>query len=449
MKKIWEYIKKKTPEGFFDFEEPDIDTEDEDLLISMWEYESEIKRINWKEIKEKLIENNKEIQNKSENYLEIYNENSYEILLSNKYIKNINEEENNIVESESENGVKYYLGLPSDGFRANLLISLLNKLETESEDSTIIIDEELKEKMSLNRLERKGMRNEENETNEISENDESFEDFFYDMSLNERLSLRIETTKKMELEEFRELFNSFCFKYAFKEDVLIEASKEYIYEIFEIKRKITSSLNTLSRLSEIKEIEVSKKYESRLINFYRTGIKAEDPYIQYLSYYHILEYHYYRNLKNKVANELKEKLEDIQNNKVEDVASNIIKIVNKGTQERTVLKSILEENITDDIQNLKDRIIEINNNVSYRTSINFSNASSINWNESVSNIITQITNRIYDTRNSLVHSKKDEIEKIYEPWNDKHVKELKKEIPLIRALAELIIENTGENINLD
>ena len=81
MKKIWEYIKKKTPEGFFDFEEPDIDTEDEDLLISMWEYESEIKRINWKEIKEKLIENNKEIQNKSENYLEIYNENSYQILL--------------------------------------------------------------------------------------------------------------------------------------------------------------------------------------------------------------------------------------------------------------------------------------------------------------------------------------------------------------------------------
>ena len=110
-----------------------------------------------------------------------------------------------------------------------------------------------------------------------------------------------------------------------------------------------------------------------------------------------------------------------------------------------MLKSILEENITDNIQNLKDRI----NNVSYRTSINFSNASSISWNESVSNIITQITNRIYDTRNSLVHSKKDEIEKIYEPWNDKHVKELKKEIPLIRALAELIIENTGENINLD
>ena len=215
-----------------------------------------------------------------------------------------------------------------------------------------------------------------------------------------------------------------------------KSSTEVNFSASELATDIDKMMKQIER-PEIKEIEVSKKYESRLINFYRTGIKAEDPYIQYLAYYHILEYHYYRNLKNKVANELKEKLEDIQNNKVEDVASNIIKTVNKGTQERTVLKSILEENITDNIQNLKDRIIEINNNVSYRTSMNFSNASSINWNESVSNIITQITNRIYDTRNSLVHSKKDEIEKIYEPWNDEHVKELKKEITVTALRHQL------------
>lgn len=362
------------------------------------------------------------------------NESNFEVLISNLKLGDI---ENELEITDRSTGIKYFLGKPSENYIKNLLRKLLIQLREDKkyEEMKSIIDYiEIDKEIIV-------------EINDKIDGEHIY-DYFYEKILNilvTPVSLRIRTTKKIGLEKLKEIINSFSFEYVYSKNKEIILSED-IYEAFKIKNETKN--DEIISFHE-KNIDTPLKYNSKLINFYRTGIKAEDPYIQYLSYYHILEYHYYRNLKNKVANELREKLEDIQNNKVEDVASNIIKTVNKGTQERTVLKSILEENITDNIQNLRDRIIEINDNVSYRTSINFSNASSINWNESVSNIIDQITNRIYDTRNSLVHSKEDEIEKIYEPWNDEHVKELKKEIPLIRALAELIIKNTGENINLD
>lgn len=362
----------------------------------------------------------------------MYENKTYEILI--KGIEGIKEDESVI---DEEKGITYSLGEPSENYVAKLLLNLLEELKSKGNKREIsrIFDDYVEE------LSGKSVRK------------EDIDKYFYEKSLVKlsTLSLKIEIDEKEEIQEFDEkkvlqkLFDAFSFEYMYSKNEPIIIS-ENIYEAFGIKNETIS--NKIVSFHK-KDVDIPLEYNSKLINFYRNGIKAEDPYIQYLSYYHILEYHYYRNLKNKVANKLREGLEDIQNNKAEDVASNIIKTVNKGTQERTVLKSILEENIADNIQNLRKRIIEINDNVPYIISINFSNASSINWDESVSNIIDQITNRIYDTRNSLVHSKEDEIEKIYEPWNDKHVKELKKEIPLIRALAELIMKNTGENINLD
>lgn len=374
-------------------------------------------------------------RNNSLNGLVLNKDNKYfEVLISNLKL------EDTISKIEDNNSkITYSLSPISEDYAASLLHELLTRYTKDRKKlrkiSLIFYSYMGKQKMKI-------------EKKESIPIDELINKYLYENTLDNlisSISLKIETNQEIGLEKLKNIINSFSFEYIYSKNKEIILSED-IYEAFGIKNK-TISNETVS--FHEKDVYIPLEYNSKLINFYRNGIKAEDPYIQYLSYYHILEYHYYRNLKNKVANKLREELEDIQNNKAEDVASNIIKIVNKGTQERTVLKSILEDNITDDIQNLKKRIAEINDNVFYRSSINFSNASSINWNKSVSNIIDQITNRIYDTRNSLVHSKQDEIEKIYEPWNDKHVKELRKEIPLIRALAELIMKNTGKSINLD
>lgn len=59
------------------------------------------------------------------------------------------------------------------------------------------------------------------------------------------------------------------------------------------------------------------------------------------------------------------------------------------------------------------------------------------------NVYRDLGQRIYKTRNSIVHNKKNE-PAMYEPF--KHDPELQKEIPLMRFIAEEIIENSGELI---
>ena len=70
-------------------------------------------------------------------------------------------------------------------------------------------------------------------------------------------------------------------------------------------------------------------------------------------------------------------------------------------------------------------------------SVKFSDGNKINWdNKNSDNIIGDISNRIYNTRNALVHSKEMENSK-YKPFQDEKI--LSKEIPLIRIIAEKLI----------
>lgn len=73
--------------------------------------------------------------------------------------------------------------------------------------------------------------------------------------------------------------------------------------------------------------------------------------------------------------------------------------------------------------------------------VSFSNAPTIGWSDN-QGVITQIAKRIYFTRNSLVHSKSGKNKERYKPYKDE--KQLQKEIPLMKAVAELIIINSSK-----
>ena len=82
----------------------------------------------------------------------------------------------------------------------------------------------------------------------------------------------------------------------------------------------------------------------------------------------------------------------------------------------------------------------------YRTaSVSFADEGKIiNFDDEAEKVYSAIRDRIYATRNAIVHSKHGERLR-YEPF--KHDKQLAKEIPLIRAVAEEIIINSAERIN--
>lgn len=82
----------------------------------------------------------------------------------------------------------------------------------------------------------------------------------------------------------------------------------------------------------------------------------------------------------------------------------------------------------------------------YKTSlVAFTDESkTINFDDEPERVYLSIRDRIYSTRNAIVHSKYGERLR-YEPF--KHDKQLAKEIPLMRAIAEEVIINSAENIN--
>ncbi|MBC6129596.1 hypothetical protein HCA00_12360 [Listeria booriae] len=67
----------------------------------------------------------------------------------------------------------------------------------------------------------------------------------------------------------------------------------------------------------------------------------------------------------------------------------------------------------------------------------------IDWSNKIK-IIDKVVDRIYTTRNSLVHNKSGKKDSSYNHNKDKQY--LKMEIPLVKAIAEIIIEDSAQEL---
>ncbi|MFC2737313.1 MAG: hypothetical protein ACFN25_04380, partial [Leptotrichia wadei] len=163
-----------------------------------------------------------------------------------------------------------------------------------------------------------------------------------------------------------------------------------------------------------------------------------------------LEYNYDEIFKKNVIADLKNKLTAVGfSYKKDEKIYELFKVIKKRLRdnrnsgqgnENDTLKLVLLEYIT--IKEIISRISELDNNAIDRYStkeVSFSKGSKINWNDP-REALSGIQKRIYKTRNSLIHSKSENKE-VYIPYKDED--ELKQEIPLIRAIAELIIKKTS------
>lgn len=106
------------------------------------------------------------------------------------------------------------------------------------------------------------------------------------------------------------------------------------------------------------------------------------------------------------------------------------------------LKYVLKEYVQ--IENLKNKLNVLDKDliVFYQNNkVAFCKAPIIPWNDA-GGVYTQLAKRIYFTRNSLVHSKSGKNKERYKPYKDE--KELQKEIPLVRMIAEMIIINSSK-----
>lgn len=113
--------------------------------------------------------------------------------------------------------------------------------------------------------------------------------------------------------------------------------------------------------------------------------------------------------------------------------------VNEGQgNELESLMYVLNEYIV--IDDLKDKMDSQEINYYGNNSVSFSKGAVISWNDA-NGVYKTLAKRIYFTRNALIHSKSGRNKERYKPYEDE--KELQKEIPLICAIAEMIIINSS------
>ncbi|HJJ41966.1 MAG TPA: hypothetical protein O0W90_01465 [Methanocorpusculum sp.] len=360
--------------------------------------------------------------------LEIYTPTSIEIAMEDKSsFRMLNED---IIINDVENGLRYTLGCPSLEYCMFLINKILEDIDICNNRKPL----ELINGMYLlrKRAERKSI---DSKTKVLSE-------------VLHIHTLKIESNKSFSKDELKSYAISFEFLWMYKKNRPI---KEYLDIISLYPPMMRPLLNKVNR----EELDIAPKriINADVMDYYTMAIESADPFIKYISYYHVVEYYFDAVFRKNLTDAIKNKLTHPDfsykdEEKLYDLAKFIKKHMNNDVDsgkgnELESLNYVLFEYVP--VDDLKKRINSLDPNAVIYYNENFvkfttSKKTKINWTD-LQSVNTNIANRVYETRNALVHSKSEQINNQYRPYE--HKNELMKEIPLIRAIAELVLINSS------
>jgi hypothetical protein len=366
---------------------------------------------------------------KTEENFEIFDEKNFEVSVvqSTRFFYPGDDE---IFKDDTVNKIKYNLSSSSDAYLVLLLKQML----------LITTDVSLSRPIFFHRLRNRRFQNGENETNDLFD--------ILKQVIPRFQTLKITSDSNKSRQEFETLCYSFLFNLSYNTDLSYLPSS--------ITDDLTRSIR-IGRLrrAKIEEIDVPKRrYENDLILFYQKGISSESVDLQYLSFYHILEHFFEKIYNDELIKSIKTELTkpSFSYKRTKDV-SELIKVIqdklrykNEEFQinEPEALRLVLDRFVPD-FDEVKDEIKSYDTNLLdyYKsTEVEFSRGNKVNFSEERDKVLKNLRERIYKTRNSIVHSKETDREK-YLPF--KHDKILQKEIILMRIIAEkIIIESSRE-----
>lgn len=370
-------------------------------------------------------------QNKKCSKTVLYDENNFEILLSKQYPTNYFSfvyKQKSIV--DEKNRITYSLEDASDEYTL-LYLENISKIKYWRQRACITFGSPLMEERA--------------EKARIKNGSNNFFDLIRIM-FRDIMTIKIKGCNRT-FDEYSQFFNSFQFQFAYNCNCVIIPLYDFnnlTYEIYHKKRQ---------RITEISAPK--RKYIGNLTKQYYLGISSEIPFVKFISYYHIMEYFF-----NKVYSE--DLIRNIQTMishpgfsiKNEYDILKLVRFITKKIKNRDeayvineleALQLVLKKYV--DIKSLPERLNEYDNTLIEYYSINmvpFSRGNKIDFNKLDNPIIYKnISERIYKTRNSIIHSKSKETPD-YSPFTDDAA--LLKEIPLMRFIAEDIIISTSELI---
>lgn len=338
------------------------------------------------------------------------------------------------VTTDAVNGIKYTIGTPSLAYCMFLLYKIIN-IEDNKEKINIIMHLRSRARMLMQRYKY------------IEEFDNPLDLIKIIFRIN---TIRIDTEKITTTNDLKNYASSFEFLFMYKNGRSIS---EY-NDIEDIFSRDPLGVRYYNRHKE--EIIPQRIYNRDVLDYYAMANEARDPFTMYISFYHVIEHYFDAVFRKKLTKDVQNKLTHPDfSYKSEDKIYELAKYIKKHMKsddesgkgnELESLKYVLMEYVP--ISELKKRLDALDSNAVMYYQDNFvpfntSNKTKIAW-ANESGVYTNLATRIYETRNSLVHSKSEQIKNQYRPYE--HRKELLKEITLIKSIAEIVLINTSDII---
>lgn len=262
-------------------------------------------------------------------------------------------------------------------------------------------------------------------------------------------TLKISTDKEKSINTLRDFASSYEYLLMYKQHLSISE-----YRDVQSMYYISGSGFSGRWQREMVEAPPQRIYNSEVLEYYTMAMESRDPFTSYISFYHVIEHYFDAVFRKKLTEKIKQRMTHPDfsyksEERLYELAKFIRKEMNSDDEsgkgdEFDSLKYVLMEYVP--IEDLKSRIQLLDAEaVEYYNScfVPFSNSNKtkIAWSDA-QGVYTNISKRIYETRNSLVHTKSEQKENQYKPY--RHKDELIKEIPLIRAVADLVIIGSSQ-----
>lgn len=269
------------------------------------------------------------------------------------------------------------------------------------------------------------------------------------------LALKIVSNENLSFETLKLHANSFLFNLAYN----TEATYKLVFDISDFS--VVRNHVFFRRGLNPSEIEPPKLfYHSELTEHYNLALSSDNSFIQFISYYHIMEYFFDDVYNEALISSVRDVLQHpgFSSKKPKEI-SRLIDVIQKKTKvtkeeflgsELEALELTLKQYVS--MEELKISLSEFDSDLInyYRThEVSFSKGDTIDLGDTSNDKLPKkVAARIYKTRNSLVHNKSNNTRLkdrgIYHPFSNE--KELTNEIPLMRTIAEWIIINSARPI---
>jgi len=258
-------------------------------------------------------------------------------------------------------------------------------------------------------------------------------------------TVKIVSKQSKDIEFFSKLSTAFLFNLSYNLDIAIVD----VQFLREIER---SSFKKIKR-TELNNINPPKHiYNPDLIYYYQIAVSTDSPSLKFLSFYHSIEHFFHDVYNEDLLQVVRDKITNpaFSYKKKKDL-EDLIKTIKKKLKfrngeftynEQDALFLVLKKYVN--LDNLLRNLNEYDKQLKdyYKNNkVSFSEGGTIDFDSNdYIEIYRQIADRIYKTRNAIVHSKETDKPR-YTPFKDD--KELFKEIPLIRFISEEVIINSS------